>query len=95
MAHDRVPWLSFKLPYSWADMANGRGDAWAKDLANQLGAVNGPVWVAFHHEPEGDGPIADWVRMQQHLSPIFRAKPNIAFTVITTGWDTFFAGNPA
>lgn len=95
LANHRLPWVSFKLPYSWADMANGRGDAWAKDLAAKLGALDGPVWVAFHHEPEGDGPIADWVRMQRHLSPIFRAKSNISFTIITTGWDTFFASNPA
>jgi hypothetical protein len=95
VANRRVPWLSFKLPYSWADMAAGRGDAWARDVATRLGALNGPVWVAFHHEPEGDGPIADWVAMQKHLSPILRAKRNIAFTVITTGWDTFFAGQPS
>jgi len=53
------------------------------------------VWVALHHEPEGDGTLSDWVAMQKRLSPILRAKPNIAFTVITTGWDTFFSGNSA
>ena len=95
LAARRVPWLSFKLPYSWADMASGRGDAWTRDVATRLGALNGPVWVALHHEPEGDGPIADWVAMQRRLSPVFREQPNIAFTVITTGWNTFFANEPS
>ena len=87
----RVPWLSFKAPASWAAMATGAGDAWAQDLANRLGGLPGPVWVAVHHEPEGDGPAADWKAMQQRLSPIFRAKPNIAYTMILMGWNQFFA----
>ena len=29
LAERRLPWISFKLPYSWADMATGKGDAWA------------------------------------------------------------------
>ena len=29
--------------------------------------------------------------MQQRLSPIFRAKPNIAYTMILMGWNQFFA----
>ena len=28
LAKDRLPWISFKLPYGWADMAAGKGDAW-------------------------------------------------------------------
>jgi hypothetical protein len=91
LAAGRLPWISFKLPYSWADMANGRGDAWATDLADKLATVGGPVWLAFHHEPEGDGSIQDWVRMQQHLAPIIHAHTNnVAYTVIYTGWDIFF-----
>lgn len=93
-AAGRVPWLSFKLPHSWAEMKNGAGDAWAQDLANKLGALDGPVWVAFHHEPEGDGPPADWVAIQQRLSPIFRAKPNIAYSIILMGWNQFYGTNP-
>jgi hypothetical protein len=57
VAANRVPWLSFKLPHSWPDMVAGKGDAWAKDIALKLKAVDGPVWVAFHHEPENDGDI--------------------------------------
>ena len=87
IANNRIPWISFKLPHSWEDMAAGKGDAWAKDLAEKLDAVDGPVWLAFHHEPEGDGPIKDWVAMQKHLSPIVkRESDNVAFSIILTGW---------
>ena len=51
-SNGRLPWISFKLPYSWARMAAGDGDAWARDLATKLAQLPGPVWVAFHHEPE-------------------------------------------
>lgn len=95
LAVGRLPWISFKLPHSWADMAAGAGDAWARDLARQLAALDGPVWVAFHHEPEGDGDIQQWRRMQERLAPLVRgAAPNVAFTVIVTGWNQFY-GDPA
>jgi hypothetical protein len=91
VAAGRLPWISFKLPYSWADMAAGKGDAWTTDLADKLAKVNGPVWLAFHHEPEGDGPIQDWKRMQQHLAPIIHAHTNnVAFTVVMIAWADFF-----
>jgi len=91
LAHGRLPWLSFKLPYSWTDMAAGRGDAWARDLATRLAALDGPVWVAFHHEPENDGDIAAWTRTQSRLSPIVRsAAPNVAFTAILMGYHSFY-----
>jgi hypothetical protein len=86
IASHRIPWISFKLPYSWADMAAGRGDAWVRDLAKRLSALDGPVWVAFHHEPEGDGDIADWTSMQEHLAPIVRGTArNVAYSAILTG----------
>jgi hypothetical protein len=94
LARHRIPWISFKLPHPWAAMAAGKGDAWARDLANRLGAVGGPVWVAFHHEPEGDGPAGQWVALQRRLSPIFRAKPNIAYSIILMGWNQFYSGRP-
>ncbi len=91
IAAGRLPWISFKLPYSWGDMVAGKGDAWAKDLATRLAAVKGPVWVAFHHEPEGDGDIQQWRRMQERLAPIVRnAASNVAFTVVMTGWHQFY-----
>jgi hypothetical protein len=86
LAVHRIPWISFKLPHSWADMTAGKGDVWVRDLATRLSRLDGPVWVAFHHEPEGDGDIAEWTAMQERLAPIVRRlAPNVAYTAILTG----------
>lgn len=90
----RIPWLSFKLPFAWDQMASGAGDSWARQLANELGGLPGPVWVALHHEPEGDGTIADWVAMQRRLGPMLHAQSNVAFSIIVTGWNQLYSGNP-
>jgi hypothetical protein len=91
LANDRLPWISFKLPYSWAEMAAGKGDAWTLDLATKLSKLNGPVWLAFHHEPEGDGVMADWTAMQARLAPIVRnAAPNVAYSIVVTGWNQLY-----
>lgn len=88
VAAGRIPWVSFKLPASWSAMAGGAGDSWARDIAQKLGALNGPVWLAFHHEPENDGDIATWKRIQERLAPIVHANSNnIAYTVVLTGWS--------
>lgn len=94
VAAGRLPWISFKLPYSWADMAAGRGDAWALDIARQLSEIDGPVWVAFHHEPETDGDIREWTAIQRRLSPIVRkAAPNVAYTIILTGYHQVYGAD--
>ncbi len=85
-------WMSFKLPYNWTDMANGKGDAWARDLFTKLDALNFQVWVAFHHEPEGDGNTTEWRRMQDHLSRMVPGgiSGDIKFWLIVTGWTQEF-----
>ena len=88
LAAGRLPWISFKEPYSWADMDAGKGDAWAREIATKLAALPGPVWVAIHHEPEHDGPIAQWTAEQARLAPILRSAPNVAFTVILIAYDS-------
>lgn len=91
LAAGRLPWISFKLPYSWSDMVAGRGDAWAKDLATRFAGLNGPVWLAFHHEPEGDGDIQTWRKMQERLAPMIRSRAaNVGFTVVLTGWHELY-----
>ena len=91
-AKHRVPWMSFKAPYSWSDMAAGRGDAWAKDLATRMKSVGGPVWVAINHEPENEGSdIQQWKAMQAHLAPIMRAAaPNLGYSIILMGYHEFY-----
>jgi PKD repeat protein len=92
----RVPWISFKAPLSWSDMAAGKGDAWATDLATKLSNVGGPVYLAIHHEPEKDGDITQWTAMQDHLAPLIRAKaPNVAYSIILTGWNAFYGSDPS
>jgi Carbohydrate binding domain len=87
LAAGRLPWMSFKLPHSWEDMADGDGDAWAKDLTVKMSKLPGPVWIAFYHEPEYHGDVAQWKAMQERLGPIVRKNSsNVAFTVILTGY---------
>jgi hypothetical protein len=91
--------ISFKVPASWADMAAGKQDAWAKNLADTLVAANSSghtIRVAFHHEPENDtgtnnGSSAAgrdaWKNMQAHLST-FYDKPGIQYVAILMGYHT-------
>ena len=91
VANHRVGWLSFRAPHSWSDMAAGKGDAWAKDLATRMKSVGGPVWVAVDHEPEGEGDIQVWKKMQARLAPIMRAAaPNLGYSIILMGYHQFF-----
>lgn len=90
----RLPWVSFKLPHSWSEMASGRGDEWVRSTALELARLPGPVWVAFHHEPEGDGDVSKWTAMQERLAPIVRRiAPNVGYTIILTGWNQLY-GEP-
>jgi hypothetical protein len=91
----RIAWLSYKLPVSWSEAAAGKADTATRSLAAQLATVPGEVWVAIHHEPEGDGNLSDWVKMQRRLLPILAAAPNVRTSIILTAWDTFDSKNPA
>ncbi|HQR27635.1 MAG TPA: carbohydrate binding domain-containing protein, partial [Nocardioides sp.] len=94
LAEGRLPWMSFKAPLSWADMAAGKGTAWSTQLADALATVPGPVWLAVHHEPENDGDMALWTQMQAQIAPIIHARTdNVAYSVIYSGWNTFGGGN--
>jgi hypothetical protein len=93
-AANRIPWMSFAPPYSWSDMAHGKGDAWAKDLATKMKSVDGPVWIAVKHEPEGDGDISQWKAMQVHLAPLMRSiAPNLGYSVILMGYHEFYGAS--
>ena len=93
-AAGRLPWISFKEPLSWADMAAGKGNTWATQVADGLATVDGPIWLAVHHEPENDGDMALWTQMQAQIAPIIHARTdNVAYSVIYSGWNTFGGGN--
>jgi hypothetical protein len=89
----RIPWLSYKLTMGWGAAASGKADAQTRALAAQLATVPGEVWVAIHHEPEGDGTLSDWVAMQRRLLPLLAAAPNVRTSIILTAWDTFDSHN--
>lgn len=90
-AKGRVPWMSFNPPYSWSDMAAGKGDAWARDLATRMKAAGGPVWVAVAHEPEGEGDMQKWKAMQARIAPIMRAAaPNLGYSIILMGYHQLY-----
>ncbi len=94
LAANRLPWISFKLPYSWPDMAAGKGDAWVRDLTTKLSKLDGPVWLAFHHEPEGDADIKQWTLMQAHLAPIVHSiASNVAYSIVLTGWNQLYGAS--
>ena len=91
VANNRVGWLSFKPPHSWNDMVAGKGDVWAKDLATKMKSIGGPVWVAVGHEPEGDGDIQVWKKMQARLAPMMRAAaPNLGYSIILMGYHQLY-----
>ncbi len=54
--HGRLPWVSVKPP-SWAQMAAGDHDAAIDQMLVALDAIDGPVWLTVHHEPEGGGGV--------------------------------------
>jgi len=56
VAHGRLPWVSVKTP-SWADMAAGLHDDEIDEMLTALDALDGPVWLTVHHEPEGGGGV--------------------------------------
>ena len=88
VATGRIPLISTKVPGSWAAVAAGQQDAWLLERIRGLAAVDGPVWLALHHEPAGDGAPADWVAMQQHARTLIKANSsNIALVGILNGWD--------
>ena len=96
IAAGRMPLISTKVPGSWASVASGNQDAWLTARIKALAGVKGPVWLALHHEPRGDGNAADWVRMQQHARTLIdRHSTNIALVGILNGWDFLQRnGNP-
>lgn len=86
IAAGQLPVISYKVP-SWSGVAQGKYDGDLRALAVSLAALGGPVFVALHHEPAGDGLAADWAAMQVHALPILKAGgSNITVGCIGNGW---------
>ena len=96
-AKGRISWLSLKLDgVTWAQCASGAMDTTVTNFNNQLAALNlqsdVPVWLCFHHEPEGDDVTSDFKLMQNRLIPRITA-PNVKCWIILTGWHEIFGSN--
>jgi hypothetical protein len=83
------PVMSFKTSsYSWAQVAAGDADGDLRALGTRLAALPCDVFVAIHHEPEGDGSAADWSAMAVHALPILGGGigGKVKVGVIGNGW---------
>jgi hypothetical protein len=94
----RLPHVSTKCPGSWEAVAAGRHDGWLKYLRRQLAAVDRPVFLTFHHEPENDSfaprqSAEDFVAMQTRIIELFaRRAPKVTIVPILQSW-TLDPGN--
>lgn len=93
-ANGSIPWVSFKFPGSldqtWAATLAGNNNAWLQNLATRLGAITtGPIWLAFHHEPENDETDlpADWKAVTRYAMAYFTQYSHICKTQILAGWQ--------
>lgn len=95
-AKGTVTWVSIKRAASeWGLVGNGGDEAWCQSIANQFATVPGPVMLTINHEPEGDGVLADWIKMHDHVYAYTQNKPNIMFGPILTGYNWVIDPNPA
>ncbi len=94
--HGRLPWVSIKPP-SWAEMADGVHDDEIDDMLEALDALDGPVWLTVHHEPEGGGGVNEpddpagpsgHVAMNRHVRERMTALSvdNVALAPILMTW---------
>jgi hypothetical protein len=96
VAAGRVPWVSYKLPVTWAQAKTGAADTWARSITAGLATLPGPVMLTWHHEPEGDqSPLSDFVAMHDRLYQFSRPFPNIRCGPILTGYNQIFGTDPA
>ncbi|NUP07037.1 MAG: hypothetical protein HOW73_13365 [Polyangiaceae bacterium] len=105
-AHGRLPWVSVKPP-SWAEMANGTHDAAIDQMLTALDAVDGPVWLTIHHEPEGGGGVnapddpagpaghvAMNQRVRQRMSALGVDNVALAPILMSYTWNSVSGRNP-
>jgi hypothetical protein len=87
IAAGRYPITSFKLPNDdWTGAAAGRYDSLLRSLRDKLDALPGRVFVAIHHEPNGDGTARNFAAMQRRVLPILRSPSNVEAGVIMNGF---------
>lgn len=80
----RLPVVSFKVG-DWTQAASGAVDAAVDKALTALAAV-GPVAVAFHHEPSGDGTPSAWAAMNARLLPKVQQKGLASAAIVNGFW---------
>lgn len=98
-ANGRLPHVSTKCPGSWEAIADGRFDSWLRLMRRNLAAVDRPVFLTIHHEPENDRrkpyrQSVDFVRMQTRVIEMFARKaPKVTIVPVLQSWS-FADENP-
>ena len=96
----RVPWGSYKFnspSLSWTQVAAGSADAWLVTMLNSIVSQTGgkgPVFMTFHHEPNGDGTASQYLAMERHLQTITDDYPSIVHVggVLSAGYYQMSGG---
>jgi len=99
----RMSHPSIKAPGTWAEVARGDQDVWLEDLLRQVGALNVPVFLTIHHEPENDAGTAgmwpsQWVKMQERAikkAAVLAPKATITPVLMQWTFDPASGRNPA
>jgi hypothetical protein len=101
IAAGRVPWPSFKLTTNgatktfdatWAQAAAGTVDSRIIQILDGMSSAaggKGPIFVTWHHEPNGDGQTAaNYLAMNRHMQSLMAAYPNIVHVgaVLSAGY---------
>lgn len=82
-AAGRMPWISFKPPFTtaggWAAVASGRYDADIRARARRYAGYGKPVIVTFNHEPHNDrtGTPADWARAWVRIHDVMKNETSL------------------
>ena len=92
VSQGRIPFINWKMPSSWSQVASGSQDAWIVTRAKAFKSFGYPVYLAVHHEPENDpgyGSTADYVAAWHRIVDIFRQQgvSNVAFVWNMMAWS--------
>jgi hypothetical protein len=87
-----MPFVSFKVPGTWGDVADGGSDPWLDKLMQALDSLGSPVFVALHHEPENDTrppdfTRSDWLAMQDRAIARSRGAKQVTVVPVLMSWS--------
>jgi hypothetical protein len=92
LAHGRLPHVSIKPIWTWADIASGHRNDWLDGMLRPLGELSAPLILTVHHEPENDAGAtgmapSDYVAMQRHvLEQAAELAPQVIVAPVLQHW---------